>query len=87
MRIWKFELPVRDIAAVEMPEGARILCVQTQFNKPYVWALCDQERAAVSRRFAIYGTGHATPDDPGEYIGTFQIDGGHLVFHVFEIRQ
>ena len=36
------------------------------------------------RRFLSYGTGHAMPDNPGTYIGTFQLQGGDLVFHTYE---
>lgn len=35
------------------------------------------------RHFRIKGTGHAA-DDIGDYIGTFQLNGGSLVFHLFE---
>jgi hypothetical protein len=36
------------------------------------------------RTFRVYGTGHNLPDDPGQYVGTFQIHNEGLVFHVFE---
>lgn len=36
------------------------------------------------RTFAIYGTGHVQESICGEYIGTFQLHSGALVFHVFE---
>ena len=32
------------------------------------------------------GTGNPMPDEPGEYIATFQMHGGALVFHAFELR-
>ena len=34
--------------------------------------------------FVTYGTGHDVPDEPGQYVGTFFMNGGSLVFHVFE---
>jgi hypothetical protein len=34
----------------------------------------------------MYGTGHDMPDDPGQYVGTFQMHGGALVFHLFEVN-
>jgi hypothetical protein len=30
------------------------------------------------------GTGHEMSDNPGTYIGTAMLDGGNLVFHVYE---
>ena len=31
----------------------------------------------------IFGTGHELDVDVGAYLGTFQLDGGNLVFHAF----
>jgi len=33
----------------------------------------------------IYGTDNPIPDEPGSFIGTFQMPGGALVFHVFDL--
>lgn len=67
--------------ALSVPDGAKPLCVQMQNNIPCLWMLVDSERPHVMRRFAVYGTGHELPQNPGEYVGTFQ--DGWLVFHVF----
>lgn len=82
--IWKYEIFPE--AIIEMPIGAKILDVQEQFDKPYMWALVDKFAPKESRTFMCYGTGHNIPDDPGEYIGTFQMHGGGLVFHLFEVK-
>jgi hypothetical protein len=71
--------------AFEMPKGAQVLTVQTQDNRPHIWALIDVDESRVEmRKFVPYGTGHLMPDEPGQYIGTFQLNGGALVFHLFE---
>lgn len=36
------------------------------------------------RQIRVAGTGQNLPNFPGTYIGTFQMNGGALVFHVFE---
>lgn len=83
--IWKFELPVEDEPSVRMPLGAEVLTVQTQAGKPCLWALVDPAAPKHDRRFRIVGTGHPFDDaDAHRYIGTFQMHGGALVFHVFE---
>jgi len=70
---------------MEMPKGAQVLTVQAQNDKPHIWALVDPYESSVeARRFGVYGTGHDMPDDLGPYIGTFQLEGGSLVFHVFD---
>ena len=70
-KIYKYPLALEDKQTIEMPIGSQILCVQTQFNQPYI---------------EIYGTGESiTNPFPSylKYIGTFQINNGHEVYHVF----
>lgn len=84
--IWKY--PIKPITVLQIPPDAKILCVQMQGSIPCIWALLDPHSSLTTRRcFRTVGTGHDVPDDPGEYIGTFQAFGGDLVFHVFEVLQ
>jgi hypothetical protein len=32
----------------------------------------------------VYGTKHEIPKKPGKWVGTLLLDGGSLVYHVFE---
>lgn len=86
MVIWKQELTVTDLQTILFPDGAKILTVQTQFNRPCIWFLCDPNNNKVPRTFVIYGTGNPVNKEAANYtyIGTFQLDDGRLVFHVFE---
>lgn len=86
IRIYKYRLELRDVQSMLMPEGAEVLSVQVQNGSPCMWAKVDtitEERTW--RQFVIYGTGHPTFDFPSKFIGTFQMDNGSLVFHVFEL--
>jgi len=83
--IWKFELPIE--GTIEMPIGAEILGVQVQRDEPRLWAMVDPSAPKEKRQFKIYGTGHTMPDNPGKYVGTFQIAEGTFIFHVFEKDQ
>lgn len=86
MRIWKYPLAVIDCQFLNMPIGAQLLTVQMQNGKPCLWALVDETATETQRRgITIHGTGNPVPDDPGRYIATFQMMGGDLVFHAFEI--
>ncbi len=85
MRIWKWQIEVTDQQHILAPVGAKFLDVQMQNGECCIWALCDEHAENKPRKIAIYGTGNPVPDDPGEYIATFQMSGGALVFHVFEI--
>jgi hypothetical protein len=82
--IYKYHFDMRDETTVEMPEGAEILCVQTQKGYPCLWALVETENQKETHCFCIRGTGHALKGNEGKYIDTFQAMGGDLVFHVFE---
>lgn len=84
--IYKYKLDTTDLQTVQMPEDARILCVQTQQGEPCLWAMVNPERKRVDRQIATYGTGHPIPVDiSAGYIGTYQLSGGMLVFHVFDV--
>jgi hypothetical protein len=84
--IWKFPIEVTDFQVIKMPDDAQILAVQTQHERPCLWAIVDDVAALNSqvRTIEVFGTGHPMDEMPRQYIGTFQIRGGSLVFHVFE---
>jgi hypothetical protein len=85
--IWKFPAKVQESFELDMPKGARVLCVQNQGpNNPQMWALVDPSAPIERRRFRVAGTGHRMEDDKqfADYIGTYQLHDGDLVFHLFE---
>jgi len=84
-RIWKYPIPITDDQIVlAMPKEAKILALQTQRGAAMIWVLVDPQVAHTDRFFRVYGTGHDMPDVPGIYVGTWQMLGGALVFHLFE---
>ena len=82
--VWKYPASFGGSWTQLMPVGAKVLSVQTQGNRLQIWALVDPHAPAETREFATYGTGQPMPDDPGQFIGTYQLDGGGLIFHLFE---
>ena len=84
MKIWKYPLEVSDAQRVNMPAGAKLLCIQVQRGVPMLWALVNSENEVEPRFLLTVGTGHRCPGGLGSYVGTYQIDSGFLVFHVFE---
>jgi len=85
--ILKFELETTDNQIIEMPVNAEILTVQTQNEVPCIWALVDPTKPKEKRFIEVFGTGHDVHYDMGvgrNYLGTYQLHGGSLVFHVFE---
>ena len=82
--IWKITLQTIDLQGVQIPQGSELLTVQVQNGAPCLWVLCDSEAKPVHQDIAIHGTGHEIPATTGDYIGTYQLSGGALVFHVFK---
>ncbi len=87
-KIFKYAIK-HDEFEIMMPRGAQILTVQTQKTKAYMWALVDPKAELARRVFRLAVTGHTIDDDNGtascRHIGTFQLYGGDIVFHLFEI--
>ena len=83
--IWKYELKVADEQLVEMPAGSLLLDVQVQNGVPCVWARVDPQQPKVKRKLVTYGTGHPVPDTTGDHVGSYQLQGGALIFHVFTV--
>jgi hypothetical protein len=84
-QVWKFALSAV-VPDVEMPRGAEVLSVQVQRGEPCLWALVDTHAQREVRRFVTVGTGHDIPSDLRmKHVGTFQLHGGDLIFHVFEV--
>ena len=87
--IHKYKLEIKDIQEIEIPAFAQILSVQTQFETPCIWAMVDTDHKKVKYKFRTIGTGPQLDDDDvnGKYIGTYQLRGGELVFHVWQMIQ
>ncbi len=87
LTVWKFSVPAdKDLFAVAMPAGARLLAVQVQTGVPCVWAAVDPKAQVVGRRFRWAGTGHPVLE-ADRYVGTIQLYGGALVFHLFDLGE
>ena len=89
--IWKFPVPVQDSFDISMSPDAEVLSVQVQHGTPYLWVRTPAEAIKPdyltwSRRFYLHGTGHTVNKGAGRFIGTFQMHGGSLVFHLFESK-
>lgn len=95
-RVFKYPLPLevdgpaarwQDRFTMDLPVGLEILSVQAQHNKPVFWALVNpEETMKEKRKFLILNTGGEMPPDVNyhRFYGTVQLNGGGLVFHLFE---
>lgn len=85
--IYKYLLPTAEVFELSLPKASRFLSLQLQNGQPCMWFLVDDAKPLFSRTFGICGTGNKFPDigpaQLSEFLGTFQLNGGSLVFHVF----
>lgn len=85
MTIWKFPLVLTDVQTVMMPEFGQILTAQMQNGSGLcLWAFVNPESPLQPRTIVVLGTGNPAPENPGKYISTVQMQGGALVWHIFE---
>jgi tRNA U55 pseudouridine synthase TruB len=85
MYIWKYPIPkVIDEFTIEMPQDAKVLCVQKQKGISCIWVKTSGKELLEKRRFAIIGTGNPFDAEGLVYVGTWQEWEGLLVWHLFE---
>ena len=86
--IWKYPVVFGSHFELTMPEGARVLKLDIQFNDPQMWFVLDPDQPIEVRRFQILGTGNPFDNlEELEYIDTYQVNGGQYVWHVFEHKE
>ena len=84
--IWKYEVPpnTQNFRRV-LPKGAKILTVLLQFDKAAFWAEVDPSEPDETRSFVIVGTGELLPKWELQYVGTYQLENGTNIQHLFEV--
>lgn len=83
--IWKFPLTITYQQKIQMPQGAEILVVACQDERPCIWAIVDPVAPVEDRVFQIFGTGHQMSESMGvdrKFLGTAFCPPS--VWHVFE---
>ncbi len=84
-RIIQHPIDVKDKQVVLLPKGAKILAVQPQLDKLFLWVLADpkgvNDTPVTIRIFGIYSDIHNS--EALQYIGIFSMYDSFLVFHAF----
>lgn len=81
-----FKYPIEfpaDEVVLDLPSGAVFVSVGVQNGGLFLWALVDPDAPEAKHRLLVRGTGHSIKEavDP---LGSFMLQGGALVFHVFQ---
>lgn len=87
--IWKYQLEVKDVQEIELPQGSALLSVQVQNGNPCLWALVyNTEAEKETIRLRTIGTGNPIDSadfDPEDFLGTYQLMNGSFVGHIFQV--
>lgn len=83
LTIWKFPVAIADSFEIVAPPMVKVLSVQVQGGAPFMWAIVRPGEREVRHRFHVRGTGQPLTGEENELVGTFQMHGGALVFHLF----
>lgn len=84
-RIFKYELQPKVIQEIDIHADAMILHVHEQFGAMCLWAAVNPDAPVVKKKFAVIPTGRVDIElAEMDYIGTVHMQGGSLVFHVFQ---
>ncbi|MCP6727329.1 MAG: hypothetical protein KJI69_04970 [Patescibacteria group bacterium] len=70
---------------LELPKGYKILTVQMQGQEAFMWVVVNPENETEKVKFITRGTGHIYEPEMQEYIGTFQMANGALIWHLFKL--
>ena len=83
--IWKYPLELTDEQVIHVPRSPQFLSCQIQNGKPCIWALVDPELRSKAISVYVVGTGNPVPEGvaDADFMGTVQMAGGSLVWHVF----
>jgi len=86
-QVWKFEIPECDAFNINAPGEIKWLDAQVEHGIPFVWGVVSTDSPPISHVLFLRGTGHPFTGQEGDHIGSFQLDNGALVFHLFEEAQ
>jgi len=87
--ILKYEIEPKEIQTISLPRQAKILTVGCVKDSLYLWALIDLDNNTNEDRIIrVLGTGWTLGvEEDRTYIGTAQMNGGKLIWHVFEVNK
>lgn len=87
LQVWKFPVRLEDEWTLSAPRGFDPLSVQIQGGEPFLWATVDPNKPAMDYTIRVAGTGHPIEERRiQKFVGTFQLHGGALVFHIFLMK-
>ena len=84
INIFKYPVEIGKFT-IKLPKDFRILSVQMQRDNPFMWIIVDTETDMIEVDFITRGTGHEFEETEQDFVGTFQMAGGSLIWHLFRL--
>jgi hypothetical protein len=85
--IYKYTLPVKSVFQLQLPSGAKLLTVRSQYNTPQLWALVDPEASLAIFSFRLVTTGEIISYGDIiynlDYLGTYELNDGTFIGHLW----
>jgi hypothetical protein len=82
--IYKYPLEAVDEQTITTKANYKILTVAVQNEQPCLWIEVDTEKDDEDIKIFTHGTGHPLFSEANNYIGSYQLHKGSLVFHVYK---
>lgn len=84
-RVFKYPVPLHSTFEVVLPAAREFLSMQVQTGQPQMWfSVDDTAPPEQTVGFALVATGEVVPE-LAVYRGTFQLAGGSIVMHLYEV--
>lgn len=86
MKIYKYELPLKEANIIDIPEGPHKIVHVAEIHRygMFVWILVSDSENTKELKLIIKGTGHNVEDNlTNQHRGTVVTESGY-VWHVFE---
>lgn len=93
--VHKYPIQMNELFWLKLPAGAEVVHVDVQRGEPMMWIKVNTANCIRETLFGVFGTGHPIdaadpyfPDDinpmfNAPHLGSFMMNGGNLVFHLF----
>lgn len=91
--IYKYPIKMTELFWLDLPAGSKVIHVDVQRDEPMMWIKVDTVQPLRETIFGVFGTGRQMDavDEDGNlnpvahapHIGSFMLQNGNLVFHLF----
>lgn len=88
-KIYKYQLKFININELKLPKDYTVLSMQMQGGQLSLWIIFDlkNENNLIDTTIGMFATGELIKPTLDAYLGTFQLNNGAAIFHVFTLKK